>query len=127
MMLRKEEHFELPKQREISRAVPAQLPKQSQQKQIEEKNKLLEAIKSREKQKEKERQKIFEAFGKEGEAQKISKPEAKSGKKGKNENNEIKTQKPIKPQKFKEDAFIKLREITKESKKKKQSHKNAGK
>lgn len=130
MPLGREEHFELPSQREISRAAPAQLPKQPQQKQMEEKNKLAEAIKIREKQKERERQKIFEAFGKESEPQKISKQEQENIKKGKTVNKKIKkikTQKPIKKQKFREDAFIKLREITKESKKKKQNQKNGGK
>ncbi|MBI2652887.1 hypothetical protein HYX00_05460, partial [Candidatus Woesearchaeota archaeon] len=116
MEKKREEKFEI-RSREIQRAISPQQVKQVSSKQVEEKAKIKEALKKKEEEKEKERKKLFEAFGKEEKSKeelketKIEKPEHKSEKKP----SDIRKTRFKKP---KEDVFIKLKEIAKETKKK---------
>ena len=137
---KKEEKFELPRQRETPRVVQQQA-RQIPLRQREQDIGVREALKRKEEQKDKERKKLLEAFGKEGEenskeeAKPIEKPELKVIKKEKKAKVEtrpkkksLQKEKKIQTKKPKEDVFIKLGEIAKEGKKRKQSkHKNAAK
>jgi len=120
---RRGERFETPHRKEVSR-LPSQPTKQipmSPQKRMEE-AKIRQALRQKEQQKIAERKKIFESFA---ERKKMESGETKEAKKPSEQpKQEIKTQEKIsakKPRakKPKEDIFIKLKEIAKESKKKK--------
>ena len=104
----------LPKQIVMPRIFSRQPIQQAQQKPKEE-DKIREALKKKEEQKAKEREKLFEKFVKEKpEETKIEKPEPKEIKKKKRA--KVKSEKRL--QKPKEDVFIRLKQIAKESKKK---------
>jgi len=128
---KEEEGFEFAKSGDKSRAIPQQQikPKPATQlKQKEDISKIMEMLKKREEEKVIERKKIFEAFEEEKPKEKSKEP-AKTGKIAKKEfSKEQKPQKPAqikKPQskKPKEDVFIKLRQISKKAKNKKQARK----
>ncbi len=152
---RREREFGLPRQREmpqrrIQPMIPQQQPRQVLP-QIGEGARVGEAIKKLQEQKEIERKRLFEAFGKEDSnasefrskrtrSQLTEKPKAEEKevkkekkteerKKDKKEFVEIKAKKKqkIRFKKPKEDVFIKLREIAKEAKKKSGKSKNATK
>ena len=138
---RKEEKFEMPRQREMPRAIPPQQARQIPLRQKEEEIRIRESLKRREEQKAKERESLFGKFaeGKETakEEPKGIKAEQKVVKEEKKHVQEIKKkiQKPAKPKKTKtlakkpkEDVFIRLKQIAKDARKKRPAmRKNAKK
>jgi hypothetical protein len=135
---KKEEEFELSRQRQMPRALPQTQARQFPLRRSVDDTRLREALKKREEQKEIERRKIFEAFGAEKkelpkeEIKKLSeklekaKPEKKPIAAAKKEDKGYIEIRPRKkntskklPKKPKEDVFLRLKEIAKESKRKK--------
>ncbi|MDP3766216.1 MAG: hypothetical protein Q8R04_06920 [Nanoarchaeota archaeon] len=120
----KEEKFEVPKQRQMQRTIPQQQVKQATPKQIEEGARIKEVLKRKEEQKEKEREKLFEAFGKEEkvkpqEEAKEIKPESLQPKKDKKSIKELKKEPVTKEPR--EDVFTRLTKVAGEEKQKKQT------
>jgi len=121
---RKEQKFG-PKPREITR-MPAQQQVQLPQKRQEATSAAAkEALKKKEEQREKERERLFEAFRREGKEKpvvEIKKPEQAAKEKRRAPKPKIGKKPGLHPKKKpakKEDVFIKLKEIAKEAKKKK--------
>ncbi|MBI2654693.1 hypothetical protein HYX02_07870 [Candidatus Woesearchaeota archaeon] len=108
---RKEEKigFEMPKQGGIQRAIPQPPPRQAPQKPKEDAE-IREIFKRKEELKEKEREKLFETFGKE---EKKETKEAEDKPQGKKEEKIPKVAKKEQTKKPKEDVFVKLKEIAK--------------
>ncbi len=122
------------KEEEISFAEPRESPRILQSSQVrqvplrspQEIAKVKEAIKKQEKQKNLERKKLFEAFGKEEKEKpkevhetKIEKPELKEVKAETTAKSTKRKARKLKPKKPKEDVFVKLKQIAKEAKPKK--------
>ncbi len=122
---KKEERFVLPR-KEAPSLTPQIKPTPLKQK--AEELKLKESLKKKEEEKEKERKKLFETFGKEEKEKLKEKTEAEiEPRKAKEEKKpiekkewvQVKIKKKPRPKKPKEDVFIRLKEIAKESKKRK--------
>jgi len=127
---RKEKEFETPRQRVVPRTafpgqvrqVPRQIPSRQQEGARLRAAKLRESVRAREAQKNIERKRLFQTFGKEKtevQEKKTTVPK-KEGipKKEKKSSRKIKTTRPKKP---KEEIFTRLKEIAKDSKKKRKA------
>lgn len=129
MTKRKAEKFEVPRQRELQRMTQLPQVKQAPSGQRMEGVQIRQAFKKKEEQKEKEREKLFEAFGKEEKEQKFREVERKKPKpeeteeKLKPEIKEYREKTKMSSKKPREDVFVKLKQITKEEKRKKSSKK----
>jgi len=128
------EKLEMQRQKMIRRPLPQPQVKQSDLRHIQQENKIRETIKLKEEQKEKERKKLFETFANDEKPIQKEKIEQKEVYRGEPKElavqakKEIQMGRKIKTKKPKEDAFSKLKEISKETKKPKDvKHKNSKK
>lgn len=117
---KKKQAFEFERQRALPRIIPSQQPRQMPIRPRVTDTRVIELLKKKQEDKQKEREGLIKSFAKEG----IEKPkvESKEKKEAKPVKDHKRTVKKIKrkptPKKPKEDVFIKLKELANEAKKK---------
>ena len=117
---KKKQAFEFERQRTMPRIIPSQQPRQIPIRPRVTDTRVIELLKKKQEEKQKEREGLIKSFAKEGaEKPKVESKEKKGAKPAKEHKKTIrKAKRKPTPKKPKEDAFIKLKELANEAKKK---------